>query len=70
MQNATLFNVMNVADLQKLPVDFHILGSTDNKLGFAWYAAGVYVNDDGITTSIEGNFNKYSIAAMASIENP
>jgi hypothetical protein len=50
MQNATLFNVMNVADLQKLPVDFHILGSTDNKLGFAWYAAGVYVNDDGVTT--------------------
>ncbi len=39
-------------------------------MGAAWYATGTYVNDDGATTNLKGNYNQYSIAAMADAENP
>jgi len=47
----------------------HILG-TANSVGEAWYAVGNYVNDDGLTTNLVGNYNHYSFAAMADLNDP
>lgn len=69
MQNATKLNAMTTFDLQNYPVDLHILGSA-NKMGEAWYATGTFVNDDGLTTSLNGNYNHYAFAAMADVLTP
>jgi hypothetical protein len=54
---------MNTADLQKEPVDFHILGEVTDESTGAWSANGIYINDDGVNLNLEGNFNAYAISA-------
>jgi len=54
---------MNTYELTQYPVDFHILGNPTNNLGYLWYSAGSYVNDDGINPNLLGNYNEYAIAS-------
>lgn len=69
LQNATKLNVNTTAQLQQSPIDLHILG-TPNKGGEAWYAAGTYINDDGLNLTTQGNYNHYAMAAYGNITNP
>ena len=54
------------ADMQKQPVDLHILG----KEGFIdfvhWFSEGMYINDDGEQRDIKGNYNRYYFSAEQS----
>ena len=52
MQNATKLNAQTTVDLQKAPVDFHILGSYRVPGIPSWSATGQYLNDDGLTTTL------------------
>jgi len=54
---------MNTYELTQYPVDFHILGNPTNNLGYLWYSAGSYVNDDGINPALLGNYNHYAISS-------
>jgi alpha-glucosidase (family GH31 glycosyl hydrolase) len=48
-------------DLQSQPVDFHILGKETNYP--EWQSSGRYINDDGLSLNITGNYNSYNIKA-------
>lgn len=48
--NNESFTIKTSADLQKQPVDFHILGAVDASKQGAFKATGDYINDDGIST--------------------
>ena len=61
MQNATKLNAGTTVDLQNQPVDFHILGSFRVPGLMAWSAVGLYLNDDGLTTTLAGNVNQYRL---------
>ena len=52
MQDATALGVRTTVDLQKAPVDLHILGSFNVPGVMNWQATGLYVNDDGMTTDL------------------
>lgn len=52
MQNASALQAMTTVDLQKAPVDLHILGIYNVEGMKAWAASGFYYNDDGLTTNI------------------
>lgn len=69
MQNATAANINTTAQLQDLPVDFHILGSL-NADGQSWAASGSYYNDNGTVLNITDNYNKYTISASGSTSDP
>lgn len=61
-QNAAALGAMTTVDLQKQPIDLHILGSkvsTDNN---NWNAVGVYVNDDGVNLELTDNWNRYDFS--------
>ena len=55
-------NFNTSVDLQKLPVDFHIMGSPVGN--GTWSAQGRYINDDGVSLNIDKNYNSYSIYAQ------
>ena len=56
-------DVWNTVDLQGKPVDFHILGTKTNPdVNNNWRSQGVYVNDDGTTLNLDGNWNRYDIS--------
>ena len=63
MQDATALGARTTVDLQKAPVDLHILGSFRVPGVMNWQAEGLYVNDDGVTTELQGNVNQYYIKA-------
>lgn len=48
---------MTVADLQDEKVNIHILPKPTTIPSASWTAEGRYVNDDGVTLDIEGNYN-------------
>lgn len=51
MQDAETLNVNTTADLQKEPVDFHILSALNSTYEKPYYeASGDYINDDGVST--------------------
>lgn len=54
---------MTTLDLQKEPVDLHILGQYRVPGIMSWSAEGLYVNDDGLTTDLNGNVNQYFLKA-------
>jgi len=64
LQNATALNIMTSKELQKYPVDMHILGAA-GKQGHGWYAIGSHVNDDGENVTLSNNYNQYSFAATS-----
>ena len=66
MQNATALKARTTVDLQKAPVDFHILGSFRVPGIPSWSADGQYLNDDGLSTNLTGNVNQYRINAQYS----
>lgn len=41
------------------PVDFHVVGTVNDEDTMAWSASGTYVNDDGVTLNVAGNYNQY-----------
>lgn len=56
-QTAKAFNTTK--DLQNQYVDFHVLGTvTDSQFG-KWVSQGRYINDDGLSLNITGNYNSY-----------
>jgi alpha-glucosidase (family GH31 glycosyl hydrolase) len=57
------------ADLQKEPVDFHVLGEVIDTTTGTWTASGVYYNDDGVTLNITGRYNSYSLSASRKPES-
>lgn len=65
MQEATTLQINNTAQLQQYPVDFHILGSKSPYPNVEWHAAGVFINDDGVSTNYT-NTTKYSLEASYS----
>lgn len=58
-QQAKPFNTSK--DLQSQSVDFHILGQVTNNS--EWQSSGRYINDDGLSLNITGNYNSYNIKA-------
>merc|ERR1711957_845821 len=54
MQDAKALGIMNSADLQEHPVDFHV-SPTSNVTHFI--AAGRYLNDDGLVLNVTGHQN-------------
>ena len=54
--------ISTTVDLQKLPVDFHVVGAkvTDNG---NWRAEGIYYNDDGLNLNLADNGNYYNLVA-------
>jgi hypothetical protein len=58
-QQAKPFNTSK--DLQSESVDFHILGQVTNNS--EWKSSGRYINDDGLSLNITGNYNSYNIKA-------
>lgn len=63
MQDATNLNARTTKDLQFHPVDLHILGSYRVPDIMSWTADGDYINDDGVTTVLNGNVNQYHFRA-------
>ena len=63
MQNTTDFNFSTTVDLQKQPVELHVLGTSQDDL--SWTASGLYYNDDGLTLDYAPRFNKYSFKASS-----
>jgi hypothetical protein len=63
MQDATALKANTTHDLQKEPVDLHILGQYRVPGIMSWAAEGLYVNDDGMTIELDGNVNQYYIKA-------
>jgi len=57
MQDAAL-NTSTIADLQQLPVDFHVHASCDSSI---CSASGEYLNDDGLVLELENNQNVYAL---------
>ena len=67
-QQAKAFNTTQ--DLQSQSVDFHILGSITDIATGKWQSAGRYINDDGLSLNITGNYNSYAIkAAFDGVDN-
>ena len=66
MQDATTLGARTTVDLQNAPIDLHILGSFRVPGVMNWQAEGLYVNDDGLTTDLQGNVNQYYIKATYS----
>lgn len=59
-------NLNTSAELQKLPVDFHVVGTVSDPDTLTWSATGTYINDDGITLDTTGNYNQYVIISRRS----
>jgi hypothetical protein len=57
MQDAQSLGARTTKDLQQHPVDLHILGTYRVPGIMSWTADGDYINDDGITTQLQGNVN-------------
>ena len=64
MQNLTNYTatILSTADLQKQPIDLHILPLSDPQTG-NWQASGFYLNDDGLNVNFAGEINSYQITA-------
>ena len=45
--------------MKNKPVDFHVVGTVNDPDTMSWSAAGTYVNDDGDTLDVTGNYNQY-----------
>lgn len=56
-QSAKAFNTTK--DLQNQYVDFHALGSVTDIQSGKWVSQGRYINDDGLSLNISGNYNSY-----------
>jgi alpha-glucosidase (family GH31 glycosyl hydrolase) len=56
-QTAKAFNTTK--DLQNQYVDFHVLGSLTDSQSGKWVSQGRYINDDGLSLNITGNYNSY-----------
>ncbi len=54
--------ILSTADLQKQPIDLHILPLSDPQTG-NWQASGFYINDDGLNVNFVGEINSYQITA-------
>ena len=59
-------DVKTTKALQNKTIDLHILGESSQPGNSQWRAQGLYVNDDGVSTNLTGNFNSYSIVAKSS----
>ena len=64
LQNAAAYDVSTTVDLQSKPIDLHILGSFAVPGIMSWRAEGTYLNDDGLTTQLQGNVNQYRFTAQ------
>ena len=60
IQNATANVTNTTAQLQNLPVDFHVSPKTVGATT-AWTSTGVYYNDDGVKLDLNGNGNSYRV---------
>ena len=65
LQNAHQIRPSTTSDLQKQKVNLHILGKESTMPSASWEAEGKYVNDDGVTLNLTGNYNLYQISASA-----
>ena len=63
IQDAFNINAQTIYDLQAKPVDLHINPSPTPWAPSSWHASGVYINDDGESFNITGNYNQYTILA-------
>jgi alpha-glucosidase (family GH31 glycosyl hydrolase) len=55
--SAKAFNTTK--DLQNQYVDFHVLGLITDSQSGKWVSRGRYINDDGLSLNITGNYNSY-----------
>ena len=68
LQNGKEIKPITVSQMQDEKVNLHILPKPTTIPSTAWTASGKYVNDDGITLDLEGNYNEYKISAAANKE--
>lgn len=62
-QDAFRTNANTTYALQFQPVDFHINPKKTPWAPAFWSANGVYINDDGESLNITGNYNEYTLVA-------
>lgn len=66
--NGDLESIRTTYDLQRQPIDLHVLGEPNQPGTPAWRSQGAYVNDDGVQVSMTGNFNAYSFVAQSRLD--
>jgi hypothetical protein len=64
LQDAKKLDIRTTVDLQKIPVDFHVLPLPSDPSALNWRASGIYANDDGLNLDVTGNWNQYSFSLV------